>query len=137
MKCSSSAMFLQKAVKKPLETKMSAVLKLKPPTPLKKLRSFLGSVHDLINFVSNLSKMCHTLRQLSKQAENIHFQYPQYTLWRKSKTEQNKQQKKTLQPKFENQNKKRRIWRRFRGSPGATRPRRAKESPGPSTQLSK
>ena len=48
--------------KSPLESKTSAILSLQPPNTLKKLRSFLGSVHYNSKFIPNLAQLCHTLR---------------------------------------------------------------------------
>ena len=41
----------------PLETKISSILSLQPPNTLKKLRSFLGSVHYINKFVPNLAQL--------------------------------------------------------------------------------
>ena len=56
----------------PLETKISAILSLQPPNTLKKLRSFLGSVHYNSKFIPNLAQLCHPLRPfLQKSAKCI------------------------------------------------------------------
>ena len=41
----------------PLSNKTDAIEKLSPPSTLKKLRSFMGSVHHLGNFIPNLSQL--------------------------------------------------------------------------------
>ena len=46
------------------ETKTSAILSLQPPNTLKKLRSFLGSVHHISKFIPNLAQLCHPIRPL-------------------------------------------------------------------------
>ena len=43
---------------------MSAFINLKPPNTLKKVRSFLRSVHHFIRFIPNLAKLCRPLRPL-------------------------------------------------------------------------
>ena len=48
----------------PLETKTSSILSLQPPNTLKKLRSFLGSVHYISKFIPNLAQLCRPLRPL-------------------------------------------------------------------------
>ena len=52
----------------PLETKTSAILSLQPPNTLKKLRSFLGSVHYISKFFPNLGQLCHPLRPLLRKS---------------------------------------------------------------------
>ena len=51
----------------PLESKTSAILALKAPKSLKKLRSFLGSVHYIGKFIPNLTQISHPLRPLLKK----------------------------------------------------------------------
>ena len=51
----------------PLSNKTDAIEKLFSPTNLKKLRSFMGSVHHLGKFIPNLSQLCFTLRPLLKR----------------------------------------------------------------------
>ena len=48
----------------PLSTKTDAIGKLSAPTNLKKLRSFMGSVHHLGKFFPNLSQLCYPLRPI-------------------------------------------------------------------------
>ena len=52
----------------PLETKTLSILSLKPPYTLKKLRSFLGSVHYISIFIPNLAQLCHPLRPLLRKS---------------------------------------------------------------------
>ena len=54
----------------PLETKTLAILSLQPPNTLKKLRSFLGSVHYISKFIPNLAQLCHPLRPLLRKYTN-------------------------------------------------------------------
>ena len=42
----------------PLSNKTDAIGKLSAPTNLKKLQSFMGSVHHLEKFIPNLSQLC-------------------------------------------------------------------------------
>ena len=51
----------------PLSNKTDAIEKLSSPSNLKKLRSFIGSVHHLDKFIPNLSQLCHLLRPLFKK----------------------------------------------------------------------
>ena len=51
----------------PLESKTAAILTIPPPTTLKRLRSFLGSVHYIGKFISHLAQLCHPLRSLLKK----------------------------------------------------------------------
>ena len=51
----------------PLEYKTAANLNLAARKNLKQLRSFLGSVHYLSEFIPNLSQLCHPLRPLLKK----------------------------------------------------------------------
>ena len=46
----------------PLETITLAILSLHPPNTLKRLRSFLGSVHYTSKIIPNLAQLCHLLR---------------------------------------------------------------------------
>ena len=52
----------------PLETKTSSILSLQPPNTLKKLRSFLNSVHYISKFIPNLAQLCHPLRPLLRKS---------------------------------------------------------------------
>ena len=49
---------------KPIVSKAPAILNLKPPTSHKQLKSFLGSVHHLTNFIPNLAPLCREFRNL-------------------------------------------------------------------------
>ena len=51
----------------PLSSKTDAIGKLSAPTKLKKLRSFMGSVHQLGKFIPNLSQLCYPLQPLLKK----------------------------------------------------------------------
>ena len=51
----------------PLSSKTDAIGKLSAPTDLKKLRSFMGSVHHLGKFIPNLSQLCYPFRPLLKK----------------------------------------------------------------------
>ena len=55
----------------PLSNKTDAIGKLLAPTNLKKLRSFMGSVHHLKKFIPNLSQLCYLLRPLLKKITNF------------------------------------------------------------------
>ena len=58
----------------PLESKTAAILTIPPPTTLKRLRSFLGSVHYIGKFIPHLAQLCHPLRPLLKKICEIrHF----------------------------------------------------------------
>ena len=53
----------------PLESKTAAILTIPPPTTLKRLRSFLGSVHHYIGkFIPHLPQLCHPLRPFLKNS---------------------------------------------------------------------
>ena len=56
---------------KPIESKTAAIAKIKAPKTLKQLQSFLGSVHHLGKFITNLAKICHPLRPLLKKGEKF------------------------------------------------------------------
>ena len=51
----------------PLSNKTDAIEKLSSSTNLKKLRSFMRSVHHLGKFIPNLSQLCYPLRSLLKK----------------------------------------------------------------------
>ena len=51
----------------PLSNKTDAIEKLSSPTNLKKLRSFMGSVHHLGKFFPNLSQLCYLIRPFLKK----------------------------------------------------------------------
>ena len=51
----------------PLSNKTDAIKKLSSLSNLKKMQSFMGSVHHLGKFIPNLSQMCHPLRPLLKK----------------------------------------------------------------------
>ena len=50
----------------PLDCKTAAILAIPPPSTLKRLRSFLGSVHCIGKFIPHLAQLCHPLRPLLK-----------------------------------------------------------------------
>ena len=50
----------------PLSNKTDAIEKMSSPTNLKKLRSFMGSVHHLGTFIPNLLQLCYPLRPIPK-----------------------------------------------------------------------
>ena len=52
----------------PPESKTSSIMSLQPPTTLKKLRSYLGSVHYISKFIPNLAQLCHPLRPLLRKS---------------------------------------------------------------------
>ena len=52
----------------PLESKTAAILTIPPPTTLKRLRSFLGSVHYIGKFIPHLAQLCHPHRPLLKKS---------------------------------------------------------------------
>ena len=51
----------------PLSNKTYAIEKLTSPSNLKKLRSFMGSVHHLGKFIPNLSQLYYPLKPLLKK----------------------------------------------------------------------
>ena len=55
----------------PLESKTAAILALAAPKTLKKLRSFLGSVHYIGKFIPNLAQVSHPLRLLLKKTSKF------------------------------------------------------------------
>ena len=55
----------------PLESKTSAILALEAPKTLKKLRSFLGSVHYIGKFIPNLAQIDHPLRPLLRKSSKF------------------------------------------------------------------
>ena len=59
--------FIQTGIS-PLESKTAAILTMPPPTTLKRLRSFLGSVHYIGKFIPHLAQLCHPLRPLLKKS---------------------------------------------------------------------
>ena len=56
---------------KPIESKTAAIAGIKAPKTLKQLRSFLGSVYHLSEFIPNLAKICHPHRFLLKKVKNL------------------------------------------------------------------
>ena len=50
----------------PLDGKTAAILTIPTPTTLKRLTSFLGSVHYIGKFIPHLARLCHPLRPLPK-----------------------------------------------------------------------
>ena len=52
----------------PLESKTSSIISLQPSNTLKKLRSFLGSVHYISKFIPNLAQLCHLLRPFLRKS---------------------------------------------------------------------
>ena len=55
----------------PIKNKTAAILAIPPPSTLKILRSILGSVHYIINFLPNLAQICHPLSPLLKDSTKI------------------------------------------------------------------
>ena len=55
----------------PLESKTAAILALEAPKTLKKLRSFLGSVHYIGKFIPNHAQISHPLRPLLKRTSKF------------------------------------------------------------------
>ena len=55
----------------PLQNKTAAILALEAPKTLKKLRSFLGSVHYIGKCIQNLAQISHPLRPLLKKTSNL------------------------------------------------------------------
>ena len=55
----------------PLKTKTAAILALEAPKTLKRLRSFLGSVHYIGKFIPNLVQISHLLRPLLKKSSKF------------------------------------------------------------------
>ena len=51
----------------PIKSKTSAILAFEAPKTLKKLRSFLGSVHYIGKFIRKIAQISHPLRQLLKK----------------------------------------------------------------------
>ena len=56
----------------------AAILAIPPPSTLKRLTSFLGSIDYLCKFIPNLAQLCHTFRPLLKNLLN--FSWPTNTL---------------------------------------------------------
>ena len=54
-----------------LESKTAAILALEAPKTLKKLRSFLGSVHYIGNIIPNLAQISHPLRPLLRKSSKF------------------------------------------------------------------
>ena len=54
-----------------IESKTSAILALEAPKTLKKLRSFLGSVHYIGKFIRNLVQISHPFRPLLKKTSKF------------------------------------------------------------------
>ena len=52
----------------PLESETAAILTIPPPTTLKRLRSFLWSVHYIGKFIPHLAQLYHLLRPLLKKS---------------------------------------------------------------------
>ena len=59
---------------KPLVTKTEAIQNLKALNTCKELKSFLGSVHHLTKFVSNLAIQCRVFRDLLKNDNKYHWE---------------------------------------------------------------
>ena len=55
----------------PFGSKTSAILSLEAPMTLKKLRSFLGSVHYIFKFIPTLAQISHPLRPLLKKSSKF------------------------------------------------------------------
>ena len=55
----------------PLESKTAAILALAAPKTLKKLRSFLGSVHYIKKFIPKIAEVSHPLRPLLKKTSKF------------------------------------------------------------------
>ena len=55
----------------PLESKTAAILAIPPPTTLKSLRAFLGSVHYFGKFIPHLAQLCYPLRPLLKKSSKF------------------------------------------------------------------
>ena len=55
----------------PLESITAAILAIEAPKTLKKLRSFLGSVHYIGKFIPNLAQISHPLRPLLKKTSKF------------------------------------------------------------------
>ena len=52
----------------PLENKTATILAIPSSSTLKRLRSFLGSVHNISKFIPNLAQLCHPFRPLLKKS---------------------------------------------------------------------
>ena len=50
--------------KTPTLKKTDSILNLKPPNTLKQLRSLMGSIHQLIKFITNLANLLDPIRSL-------------------------------------------------------------------------
>ena len=55
----------------PLMKKTQAILEIPPPKTLKELRKFMGAIHHVNRFVSNLAATCDPFRELLKGKEKI------------------------------------------------------------------
>ena len=56
----------------PPESKTAAISTVPPPTTLKRLRSFLGSVHHIGKFIPHPAQLCHPLRPLLKKISKVY-----------------------------------------------------------------
>ena len=57
----------QSGISSPTIKKSDSILNLKPPSTLKQLRSFMGSIHQLIKFIPNLANLLNLIRPLLKK----------------------------------------------------------------------
>ena len=55
----------------PLESRTAAILAISPPSTLKRLQSFFGSVHYIGKFIPHPAQLCHPLRPLLKKSTNF------------------------------------------------------------------
>ena len=55
----------------PLKIKTAAMWSLSPRTTLKKLRSFLDSVHLISKFIPSFASLCHPFKTLLKKKKNL------------------------------------------------------------------
>ena len=55
----------------PFESQMAAILANQPPNTLKRLHSFLGSVHNIGKFILHLTQLRHPFRPLLRKSAKV------------------------------------------------------------------
>ena len=59
----------------PMQKKTDAIVQLNHPKTFKQLKSFMGSIHHLNKFISNLAQLCTPLRPLLSNENKFHFKW--------------------------------------------------------------
>ena len=57
----------------PMQKKTEAIVQLSHPKTFKQLKSFMGSIHNLNNFIPNLAQLCTPLRSLLSSENKFYF----------------------------------------------------------------